>query len=202
VFADTAFSSERLNLSKSAFINSIRLMCFSMLIGGCGSAIGADDIASTANHLAATNVALTLTALPSNTTQPTATLQPSSTETLEPSPTPSETATATRRALTTWAPYGAPDAGAFETAKADKSAGNSPLLLENLSGERILFILISPQYQEYAFTDKLGLALPQGQYSYRAWIGDKGPFSGSFALTNPDKHVLRFYSDKVHFSTP
>ncbi|MGH2581982.1 MAG: hypothetical protein ACRDFQ_03700 [Anaerolineales bacterium] len=173
-----------------------------MLISGCSAAFSAEDIELTADHLAATKVALTLTAMPTNTSLPTSTPQPSSTFTEEPTATPTETPTATVRVLTKWAPYGVPDAGVFGTARADKSTGNTPLLLENLSGERVEFIITSPQYQEYVFTNNLGIVLPQASYDYRAWIGEKGPYIGSFVLNNPDKHVLTFYPNKIHFSTP
>ena len=33
-------------------------------------------------------------------------------------------------------------------------------------------------------------------------MGNQGPFNGSFSITNGDKHVLTFYTDKIHFSTP
>jgi hypothetical protein len=46
------------------------------------------------------------------------------------------------------------------------------------------------------------LILPEAQYTYRAWIGDEGPFNGTFSITNGDKHVLTFNADKIHFSTP
>ena len=79
---------------------------------------------------------------------------------------------------------------------------NAPLLLENKSGEEIQFILLSPQYQEYVFKGNMTLIVPEGRYSYRAWMGNQGPFNGSFSITNGDKHVLTFYTDKIHFSTP
>lgn len=179
---------------------SIRIFFVAVLTGGCASGLSPEDIRATAEHLAETGIVLTLTAQPTNTPQPTSTS--SSTPTSEPSPTPTETATVTPQALTTWAPYGVPDAGAFATARADKTTGHTPLLLENLSEERVEFILTSPKYQEYVFTNNLGIVLPQGSYSYLAWIGNKGPYSGSFVLNNPDKHVLTFHPNKIHFSTP
>lgn len=164
--------------------------------------MNAEQIAATAQQLVGTQFAQTQTALPTDAPLPTETVAPTSTTTSTPLATLTETPSASvTQIAVTWAPYGA-DPGAFETAQADKSSGNTPLLLDNRSGERIMFILVSPRYQEYTFSDSRGIALPQGQYSYRAWIGDEGPFSGSFVLNNPDKHVLIFYPDKIHFSTP
>ena len=185
-------------------INSlIFFSVFPLLFSACGQAAANEDqIAIMAQNLVSTRLAQTLAAQPSNTQIPTETPQPTNTSTQTPFATLTETPTATIKLISTWAPYGQPDSGAFETARADKSSRNAPLLLDNRSGERIQFILVSPQYQEYVFTDSLGLVLPQGQYNYRAWIGNDGPFSGSFTLNNPDKHILIFYSDKIHFSTP
>lgn len=76
------------------------------------------------------------------------------------------------------------------------------MFFENKSGEEIQFVFLSPRYQEYKFKGNMTLILPEGQYSYRAWIGKAGPFNGSFSITNGDKHVLTFYADKIHFSTP
>jgi hypothetical protein len=101
----------------------------------------------------------------------------------------------------TWTPYGQADPGAFEEAKADKADLNAPLLLENQSGKEVLFTLLSPIYQEYEFSKSMTLILPEGTYTFRAKV-DKNSYSGSFAITNGDKHVLTFYTNKYHFSTP
>ncbi len=90
----------------------------------------------------------------------------------------------------------------FVDNKTDKQDQNAPLLLDNESGEEIHFIILSPVYADYTFTANMSLILQEGTYKYRAWIGDKGPINGSFSITNGDKHVLIFYKDKIHFSTP
>jgi len=178
-----------------------------ILLSSCASAgLSLEQAAETAHDIAATNVVLTLTALPTSTAIPTETPQPSAT----PSPDPSETATlasSTTPPLTptfapTWTPYGRLQPTEFGTAQADKDDKNAPLLLENKSGEDILFVLLSPIYQEYQFSKSMTIILPEGQYTYRVWIGNSSPMNGSFSITNGDKHILTFYVDKVHFSTP
>jgi hypothetical protein len=121
--------------------------------------------------------------------------------TAQPSETASETPTALPTFIATWTPYGQSESGAEGTAQADKADQNAPLFLENRSGEEVQLTLTSPVYQEYVFTKSMTLILPEGEYTYRAKVG-KASFSGSFAITNGDKHVLTFYSDRIHFSTP
>lgn len=90
----------------------------------------------------------------------------------------------------------------FVENKEDKADKNAPLLFDNESDEEIHFIILSPVYADYTFTANMSLILPEGIYQYRAWIGGWGPINGSFSITNGDKHVLIFYTDKIHFSTP
>lgn len=182
------------------------LILFSLWASACSSSLSEAQLEATARSMASTDVALTLSAIASSAPSVTETPSPSPSATSSPTTLSSETVTATStiapKLQITWNPYGQPDSGSFATAKADKSTGDTPLLLENQSGERVQFNIVSPYYQAYVFTNNLGIVLPQGEYKYMAWIGDKGPFSGSFILNNPDKHVLIFYSDKIHFSTP
>jgi len=181
------------------------LLAFSFLfLASCASgSLSPENIEASAQAIVATGIPLTLTAWPTNTSLPTATPQPSSTTEASPSPaeTQTESPTAISTFLPTWTPYGQSESGAFETAKADKADQNAPLLLNNRTDEEIQFTLLSPRYQEYQFTGNMTLILPEGQYSYRAKVGDKS-FSGSFSITNGDKHVLTFYSDRIHFATP
>jgi hypothetical protein len=183
-------------------------LLLTLLLVSCGpAALSAEQIQQTAQVMVDTGIPLTLTALPTNTSLPTATPQPTATFTSTASPSPSTTVTIMTSpllpaAIATWTPYGQSESGALETAQTDKADANAPLSLQNQSGEDIQFILVSPVYQEYAFGGNMTLILSEGQYSYRAWIGNDGPFSGSFAITNGDKHVLTFFSDKIHFSTP
>lgn len=165
-----------------------------------------EQIESTAQVIAATGIPLTLTAMPSDTEAPTATPQPSATS-APVSPSPTETVTDSPTVppptyLPTWTPYGLSDADTFATNQADKADLNAPLFLENKTEEEIHFILLSPRYQEYLFSGSMSLILPEGQYTYRAWIGNKGPINGTFSITNGDKHVLTFHADKIHFATP
>ena len=179
---------------------------FCVLLSACTlGSLSAEQLEGTARDLSSTWIALTLTALPTNTTQPSDTPQPTATSTPEPSATPMETATVFPTMgptfAPTWTPYGQADPGAFEEAKADKADLNAPLLLENQSGKEVLFTLLSPIYQEYEFSKSMTLILPEGTYTFRAKV-DKNSYSGSFAITNGDKHVLTFYTNKYHFSTP
>ncbi len=185
---------------------AITVCSCSIFLSACTlGTLSAQQLEGTAHDLSSTWIALTLTALPTNTEQPSATPRPSSTPTLEPSPIPSETVAELPAAgptfVATWTPYGQTDPGAFEDAKSDKSDLNAPLRLDNQTGGEVQFILLSPRYQEYDFSGSMTLILPEGSYTFRANVG-KHSYSGSFAITNGDKHVLSFYTDKYHFSTP
>lgn len=180
--------------------NIQRVLVISLLIASCAPGFSAEDLHATALQLAGTGVALTLTALPSNTIPPTTTETPIPSSTITASETAVPTDTATF--APTWTPFGQFQPTDFATDKADKADQNAPLLLQNNSGETITFILLSPVYQEYEFSKNMTLILPEATYTYRAWIGNKGPMNGTFSITNGDKHVLIFYEDKIHFSTP
>lgn len=165
-----------------------------------------EQLQATIDELAATSMVLTLTALPTSTPLPSATPTLAPTATVEPAALPADTSTPlptdqpTLQA--TWTPYGLAQPTDFEDSKTDKDDKNAPLLLDNESGEEIHFIILSPVYADYTFSGNMSLILPEGTYHYRAWIGDKGPINGSFSITNGDKHILIFYKDKIHFSTP
>lgn len=185
---------------------ALAMTSFCILLSACTlGGLSAEQLEGTAHDISSTWIASTLTALPTNTLQPSATTQPTATSTPEPSATPMETATVMPTAgptfAPTWTPYGQADPGAFEEAKSDKADLNAPLLLDNQSGEDIHFTLLSPIYQEYEFSGSMTLILPEGSYTFRAKI-DKNTLNGSFAITNGDKHVLTFYANKYHFSTP
>jgi hypothetical protein len=181
---------------------TIATLC--ILLSACTlGSLSAEQLEATAHDLSSTWIALTLTALPSNTTQPSDTPQPTSTPTQESSATQMETATVMPTAgptfAPTWTPYG--QSGAFEEAKSDKADFNAPLLISNQSGEDVHFIMLTPVYQEYDLGGSMTLILPEGSYTFRAKIG-KNAISGSFAITNGDKHVLTLYENKYHFATP
>jgi hypothetical protein len=166
-----------------------------------------ESLNATVEQVAATGIVLTLTALPTATLvpsdTPTVTLQPTSTITSTTLPTDTPTPFPTVAIYApTWTPYGQLQATDFIDSKTDKVDKNAPLLLDNESGEEVHFIILSPVYVEYTFTKSFSLILAEDVYQYRAWIGKRGPLSGSFSITNGDKHVLTFYKDKIHFSTP
>jgi hypothetical protein len=189
---------------KKHFILILAALC--ILFSACTlGGLSDEQLEGTAHNISSTWIALTLTALPTNTALPTDTSEPTSTSTPEPSPSPSETGTDLPTTgptfVPTWTPYGQSDPGAFEEAKSDKADLNAPLLLDNQSGEDVHFTLLTPYYQEYEFGKNMTLILPEGTYTFRAKV-DKNSYSGSFAITNGDKHVLTFYTNKYHFSTP
>lgn len=160
------------------------------------------ELDATVQQLAATGIVLTLSSLPTATVAPsnTANSTQEPTATLQPSPLPTDTPTATFQP--TWTPYGQLEPTDFVNSKANKDDKNAPLLLDNQSGEEIRFIILSPVYVEYTFTKSFSLILNEDVYQYRAWIGKHGPLNGTFSITNGDKHILTFYANKIHFSTP
>jgi hypothetical protein len=182
------------------------LVLFAVLVA-CSVAPSAEDMHATAQNIANTSIALTVAAIPTETALPsdTATLVPSATYTQAPSALPTGTATVAPITPTTPLPtatnYGQMSGSAQETAWADKEDKNAPLMLRNNSGLEIHLILLSPVYQEYTFTSNMSLILPENTYSYRVFIGDKA-FSGSFSITNGDKHALVFFEDHVRFGVP
>lgn len=190
-------------MKKALALTSVSLILF---LSACTlGTLSPEQIQGTAYSLAETAVPLTMTAMPTNTVLPTETPQPISTSTPEPSPSPSvaitESPTVGATFAPTWTPYGQSEAGAAETAQADKTDFNAPLLLDNQSGEDVHFTILSPVYQEYEISRSMTLILPEGSYTFRAKV-DNASYSGSFSITNGDKHVLSFYATKYHFSTP
>lgn len=190
---------------------SFLLYSFSFLLVFSACTLGQfspEQLEATVQEIAATSMVLTLTAMPSGTLLPsaTSTATVALTPTLEPPVALADTATALPDQPTfqaSWTPYGLAQPTDFVENKEDKDDKNAPLLLDNESGgEEIHFIILSPVYADYTFTGNMSLILQEGTYKYRAWIGDKGPINGSFSITNGDKHILIFYKDKIHFSTP
>lgn len=193
-------------MQPSAFLQ-FALLAF--WLGACAG-LSAADVDATAQHLAATGVALTLTAAPSN--------SPSVTATISRTPVPSQTSapsvTTTRMAspITTASAYatvyGTPlnpaslNTPVSLTERADRSDNTTPLLLHNETGQTIWYILYSPIYYEYKFSDSMTILIPQGEYFYRVSIGDSDPIQGSFRIGNQDKHTMIFRNGKVIFQTP
>ncbi|MCL5429123.1 MAG: hypothetical protein M1347_04880 [Chloroflexi bacterium] len=173
-----------------------------LFLVSCGSAPSLESLAVTAEHMAGTGVALTLTAAPTSTPIPSATFTATSAPTQIQTPAiefPTTTATVFIAVGT--------QANALPTAvsaegRADKSDSQTYLLLQNNTDQVIWFIIDSPIYLEYRFSDTFGILIPQGDYHYRAYIGSKGPIEGSFHIGNQDKHTLAFTAGKVLFQGP
>jgi hypothetical protein len=181
------------------------LVLISLLLGACAPAVDVVALASTAQSIAATGVVATLRAMPTNTPLPSATF----TATLE--PTGTATAVVTQGATATSTNAQAVAQGTLisnlptevsATDKADKSDATSPLLLQNNSGQTVWLIIEAPVYLEYRFSDSMLILVPQGVYHYRAYIGENGPYEGTFSIGNQDKHTLIFSANKVTFQKP
>ncbi len=78
----------------------------------------------------------------------------------------------------------------------------APLKFINRTGEKITFIIRYPIYKEYIFTDTFRTEIQFGTYEYVAWIGDDGPYVGSFFINNADKWELEFQPGKIIFRIP
>lgn len=171
-----------------------------ILVTSCTPAgLSAEQVHATAQIIAAQTLGAAHTEIPTSTSQPSATLQPFVTESPTASDTPTETLTPTFQFTAT--AFGQLSTSDFATAKANKSDKNAPLVLDNRSGKTIRFVITSPVYQEYVFTESMTIIIPEAVYTFQAWIGEKG-VNGSFEITNGDKHVLSFYADKWGFKTP
>jgi hypothetical protein len=165
----------------------------------------ADPALSTrAAQMAATGVAETLAAIPTNT------MQPSTTFTLAPEPTQTTASTATGQsstlASTLFAASGtlvnALPSPVSAAERADKQDNQTYVVLQNNTDQVIWFIIDSPIYLEYRFSDSFGILLGNRDYHYRAYIGSKGPIEGNFHIGNQDKHTITFTAGKVIFQGP
>lgn len=173
------------------------------VLSSCAPAApSANQLHATAEQIAATSVALTLDAWPTVTQQPSTTTTP----TQQPSATNTETAqslasnTSTFVAVDTLANNAATQISATDLA--DKSDKSTPVKLQNNTDQNIWLSIEGGGYWEYQFSDSLVILLPLGDYHYRAWIGDSGPYVGDFHIGNPDKHTLVFSNGKVTFQGP
>jgi hypothetical protein len=192
------------NLQKLA-TSSVLLLLLSACTFGQHSP---EDIAATVAVLVGTEIAGTQTAMPTATLQATSTFTATQipTETATPIAASTETAspfpTSNATFAPTWTPFGQAAPTDFADNKNNKDDKNAPVLFQNNSGEEIHLMILSPVYQEYYFTSSMQLIFPEGDYAYRAWIGDKGPFNGNMHITNGDKHVMTFNENKVNFAVP
>jgi hypothetical protein len=196
-------------MANKRFVITLAFIISLAALSGCTiGRYSPEQLEATVQQIAATGMALTLTALPTNTTLPTNT--PTFTE--QPSATPEPSLTFTPEFTATFTPrptfqpsatlFGQSQPTDFADSKSDKEDKNAPLLLDNQSGQQVHLIIDSPVYGDYSFSGNMSLILPEATYHYRAWIGNKGPLSGNFSITNGDKHVLTFFENKIHFSTP
>lgn len=179
-------------------MKQISIACIAILtLAACapGAEVGLE---STAVARAATWVAGTQTAEfetriePSNTPAPPATTSESATlaptQTTEPT-----TASTPTLASETLSPTGTPPSD---------PSNNALLRFENNTDGVVFVLLDGPIHGEFSFSDSWNLPLPRGDYTYSVWIGDDGPYAGSFTLTNADKHTLRINTDQVRLLGP
>ncbi len=136
--------------------------------------------------------------------KPSATSSPSDTVTLEPSPsntsapTESETPTPTQ----TNTPVPVINKATPSITSEGRAAKTAPLRFENKTSKVILVNFPSHNYDQYVFSDTWILYVPWGEYEYQLWIGEDGPYTGSFKINNYDKHTLRITDGKVKFLYP
>ncbi len=180
----------------------IAFMIFTALLSACTGSPSPEEIRATAQVLAAQRLAADLAARPTNSPESSATPAPTQTQTPLPSETVAASITATATMQPTQTPFGFMSPSDFATAQANKFDSNAPLVLDNRSGETVRLVLKSPVYQEYEFSRSMTIIIPEANYIYQIWIGEKGPINGSFEITNGDKHVLSIYADKVVFKIP
>ncbi|MEX2143277.1 MAG: hypothetical protein WD740_01670 [Anaerolineales bacterium] len=178
------------------------LVFISVLVTSCNPTLSHEQIQATARVLVADQISRELTSAPSITSAPSATPTLPHTSTPIPSETIDASPTSEPTPQPTWTPFGQMNALDFATAKADKADRNAPLVLDNRSGETVKFIITSPVYQEYEFNTNMTIIVHEATYTFKSWIGEKGPINGSFTITNGDKHVLSFYEGKVVFKIP
>ena len=164
-----------------------------ILLSSCGPRVlSAEESLGTAQVLAATQIVETQRAVPTNTPPPPVTLTPA--------PSPTETAMPTATAVPSATPTST-RVPASPTAWFNPNE-TAPLRFDNKSGENIFAVLSGTVYGEYSFSDSWNLTTPWGDYSYLIWIGDEGPYGGSFTITNRDKYTLVIETDKVHMVGP
>ena len=113
------------------------------------------------------------------------------TSTPEPSPTPTPAPTA---------------AFVFATATvpSEKTAGFAPLRVTNRSEARVDVSISGQVYKEFSLSsgNVWMEVIPEGEYSFSVKPEDARAQTGAFSITNPDKHELVIYSDRVNFLVP
>jgi hypothetical protein len=167
------------------------------------SAPSAEQLQATAQQIAATGVAQTLEAIPTNTQPPTATNTPQPTATPQPTEVVLSTATSTAAVAVGSGTQVSQLPTEPSIAEADdRTDSRTPLLLQNNTDQIIWLIVDSPVYFEYRFSDSFLILVERGDYHYRAWVGNKGPFEGNFRIGSQDKHLMIFSNNKVQVIGP
>lgn len=176
------------------------LVLFSMLMAltsACTTMKGlsAEDKAATAGVMAATIIYQTAqAAIPTATDTPLPTLTPTATEVLTSTPTsnPTEYYTETPDFVPptlTNTPFVA-------------SFKETPLKFTNQTNKKVIFKFTSPIQDEYDASGSFLIKVPFGTYTFLAWVGEEGPFSGSIDVKGFDKIEIWFREDKVKIVYP
>ncbi len=169
----------------------IIIAAISLLLAACKAE--ESDIQATSETLAHTMVAETQAA------QPTESPEPTQANTSAPSPTSKNTSTATPTSAPTntitpeFIPSETPWFNANRTAR---------LRFENNTDETIFIILSGTYYVTYNFQTSWNMDIPWGSYNYSVYIGKSSEHSGSFTITNADKHIMVISEGKVRFKYP
>ncbi len=179
-------------------------LCFILLGWLAACAPSAEAVAVRAEDLAQTMVVETQAARPTKIVLPSATPsltpdEPSENSIETSKDGPAATATATLEITPTLEDEISVDPSATSAPDNQKTAR---LRFENNSGQVVYLTLSGAFNANYAFADSFNVDVPYGDYSFAANIGQDGPYTGSFTITNADKHTLVFESDKVKILGP
>ncbi len=170
---------------------TITIIAFSLLLAACGAE--ESGTRATSEILAQTIMAETQAAIPSETPEPTFT----KTSILSPTIEITSTATHTSTPTTTSTPEFIPS----ETAWFNTNL-TTRLRFENNTEDSIIVILSGAYNASFTFVASWNLDIPRGDYFYSVWIGDNSEHSGSFIITNADKHTMVISEGKVRFKYP
>lgn len=119
------------------------------------------------------------------------TVTPSATPEITPTPEPSATPTFTMLLATATVPEG-------------KVAGWAPLKVHNRTDVRLTLEISGPAYHTFYVSagDEEMRTVPEGDYTYVVSDDLGRLYTGSFRITNPDKHELVMREDKAVFLVP
>ena len=180
------------------------LLLAGILLTACAAdELSPPEIEATAEVVAATYVAETLEAMPTETLVPSPTPEP--TETSPPLPTPTTIPTETLvPTATEFVPSPTPTMVQITLTPTPFVAAwkVAPLKFINNSGEQVLFIFTNPEYIEYRIDKILKEEIYYGTWYYVAYIGDEGPYRGTFVVQNIDKHEIVIEKDKIRIIRP